>query len=105
MLLALCGGKLCPQIIGLLEIHLRISEAHSLKEKRGVVKRIIERLKNKFNVSVSEIGEQDKWQSAVIGVVTIGTSQKVVDATLEKVVLFVEELYPGKIVTYYKELV
>ncbi|RUM46034.1 MAG: DUF503 domain-containing protein [Desulfurobacterium sp.] len=92
-------------IIGILEVHLRIPEAHSLKEKRRVVKRLIERMKNKFNVSVSEIGDQDRWQSAVVGVVTIGTSQKVVDATLEKVVLFVEELYPGKLVTYYKEII
>jgi len=92
-------------IIGILEVHLRIPEAHSLKEKRRVVKRLIERMKNKFNVSVSEIGDQDRWKSAVVGVVTIGTSQKVVDATLEKVVLFVEELYPGKLVTYYKEII
>ncbi|MEO2069233.1 MAG: DUF503 domain-containing protein [Desulfurobacteriaceae bacterium] len=91
-------------IIGFLEVHLLISEAHSLKEKRSVVKRIIERLKNKFNVSVSEVGDQNKWQSAVIGIVTIGTSQKVVDATLEKVVLFIEDLYPGKVTNYYKEI-
>ncbi|GAB6075581.1 DUF503 domain-containing protein [Desulfurobacterium crinifex] len=91
-------------IIGFLEIHLRIPEAHSLKEKRGVVKRVVERLKNKFNVSVSEVGDQDKWQSSIIGVVTIGSSRKVVDATLEKVILFIEDLYPGKVVNYYKEI-
>ncbi|WP_163328443.1 DUF503 domain-containing protein [Desulfurobacterium thermolithotrophum] len=90
--------------IGFLEVHLRIPEAHSLKEKRGVVKRIIERLKNKFNVSVSEIGEQDKWQSSVIGVVTIASSKQVVDATLEKVVVYIEDLYPGKVINYYKEI-
>ncbi|RUM42811.1 MAG: DUF503 domain-containing protein [Desulfurobacterium sp.] len=91
-------------IIGFLEIHLRIPEAHSLKEKRRVVKRIVERLKNKFNVSVSEVGDQDKWQSSIIGVVTIGSSRKVVDATLEKVIPFIEDLYPGKVVNYYKEI-
>ncbi len=91
-------------IIGFLEIHLRIPEAHSLKEKRGVVKRIVERLKNKFNVSVSEIGDQDKWQNSIIGVVTIGSSRKIVDATLEKVIVFIEELYPERLVNYYKEI-
>ena len=91
-------------IIGFIEIHLRIPEAHSLKEKRKVVKRVVERLKNKFNVSVSEIGDQDKWQSSIIGVVTVGSSRKIVDATLEKVILFIEELYPGKLVNYYKEI-
>jgi uncharacterized protein YlxP (DUF503 family) len=91
-------------IIGFLEVHLRIPEAHSLKEKRRVVKRVVERLKNKFNVSVSEIGDQDKWQSSIISVVTVGSSRKIVDATLEKVILFIEELYPGKLVNYYKEI-
>ncbi len=91
-------------IIGFIEIHLRIPEAHSLKEKRKVVKRVVERLKNKFNVSVSEIGDQDRWQSSIIGVVTIGSSKKIVDATLEKVILFIEDLYPGKLVNYYKEI-
>ena len=91
-------------IIGFLEVHLRIPEAHSLKEKRKVVKRVVERLKNKFNVSVSEIGDQDKWQSSIIGVVTVGSSRKIVDATLEKVILFIEDLYPGKIINYYKEI-
>jgi uncharacterized protein YlxP (DUF503 family) len=91
-------------IIGFLEVHLRISEAHSLKEKRRVVKRVVERLKNKFNVSVSEIGDQDRWQSSIIGVVTVGSSRKIVDATLEKVIVFIEELYPGKLVNYYKEI-
>ena len=91
-------------IIGFLEVHLRIPEAHSLKEKRRVVKRVVERLKNKFNVSVSEIGDQDRWQSSIIGVVTVGSSRKIVDATLEKVIVFIEELYPGKLVNYYKEI-
>ncbi len=91
-------------VIGYLELELRIPQAHSLKEKRSVVKRVIERLKGKFNVSVSEIGNQNSWQSSVIGVVTLGTSAKVVDATLEKVVLFVEDLLPGLVVGYRKEI-
>jgi len=90
-------------VIGYVEIELSIPYAHSLKEKRGVVKRIVERVKGKFNVSVSEIGEQDKWQRSVIAVVTVGTSKRVVDATLEKVIEFVEELYPGLLTGYSKE--
>ncbi len=91
-------------VIGYLEIELHIPHAHSLKEKRSVVKRVVERLKGKFNVSVSEIGKQDSWQEAVIGVVTLGTSKKIVDATLEKVVSFVEELVPGLVLDYRKEV-
>ncbi len=91
-------------VIGYLEMEIQIPHAHSLKEKRAVIKRIIERLKGKFNVSVSEIGEQDKWQRSRIAIVTVGTSPKVVDATLEKSVKFVEEIFPGFITGYRKEL-
>ena len=91
-------------VIGYLELEIHIPHAHSLKEKRAVVKRILERLKSKFNVSVSEIGEQDRWQKSLIAVVTVGTSTKVVDATLEKSVEFVEELFPGFVVGYRKEI-
>ncbi|MEO2065393.1 MAG: DUF503 domain-containing protein [Desulfurobacteriaceae bacterium] len=91
-------------VIGYLELELYIPQSHSLKEKRSVVKRVLERLKGKFNVSVSEVGSQDSWQSSVIGIVTVGTSKQVVDATLEKVVSFVEELSPGLIVGYRKEI-
>jgi len=92
-------------IIGYMEIEISIPHAaKSLKEKRTVIKRITERLKGKFNVSVSEIGEQDKWQRSVIAVVTVGTSRKVVDSTLEKAAFYVEELYPGFTIGYRKEL-
>ena len=91
-------------VIGYLELEIHIPHAHSLKEKRAVVKRILERLKSKFNVSVSEIDEQDRWQKSLIAVVTVGTSTKVVDATLEKSVEFVEGLFPGFVVGYRKEI-
>jgi len=91
-------------VIGTLEVYLYIPEAHSLKEKRAVVKKIVERLKNRFNVSVAEVGEQDRWQSSVIGVVTIANSRSVVDARLERVVKFIEGIYPGKVREYHKEV-
>ncbi len=92
-------------VIGILELHLFIPQAHSLKEKRAVVKRVIERIKKKFNVSVTEAGDQDKWQSSIIVCVSTGTSQKIVDATLENVISFVEEIAPGNLARYYKEFI
>jgi len=91
-------------IIGYLEVELCIPHARSLKEKRGVLKRIIERLKGKFNASVAEVDRQNAHQYAVIGVAVVGSSPQVVDATLEKVVRAVEELHPGLVVGYSKEL-
>ena len=74
-----------------IKITLRASWVHSLKEKRMVVKSIVQRLKNKFNVSVGEVYEQDIHQIIVIGISAVCGDQKQVDSTLENLIDFVEE--------------
>ncbi len=79
-------------IVGVLKLSLVIPESHSLKGKRGVLKRIEARVSNQFNISVTECGDQDLWQSAVLGFGVVGTSQPVVQATLQKVIDFVDAM-------------
>jgi uncharacterized protein YlxP (DUF503 family) len=79
-------------VVGILKLNLLIAENHSLKGKRGVLKRIEARVRHQFNVSVTECGDQDLWQSAVLGFAAAGTSQPVIEATLNKVVSFVDAL-------------
>jgi uncharacterized protein YlxP (DUF503 family) len=79
-------------VVGVLKLKLVIPENHSLKGKRGVLKRIQARVADQFNVSVTECGDQDLWQSALLGFASVGTSQPVVEATLQKVVDFIDEL-------------
>lgn len=79
-------------VVGILKLELMIPENHSLKGKRGVVKSIQARVGNEFNVSVTECGDQDLWQSAVLGFAAAGTSETVVQATLRRIVDFVESL-------------
>jgi uncharacterized protein len=79
-------------IVGILKLNLLIPENHSLKGKRGVIKRIQARVANQFNVSVTECGDQDLWQSAVLGFGAVGSSRTVVEATLQRVVDFVDGL-------------
>ncbi|EHK2440143.1 DUF503 domain-containing protein [Clostridium perfringens] len=81
-----------------LKITLRASWVHSLKEKRMVVKSIVQRLKNKFNVSVGEIHEQDIHQIIVIGISAVCGDQKQVDSTLENLIDFVEENTDAEII-------
>jgi uncharacterized protein YlxP (DUF503 family) len=77
-------------IVGVLKLTLRLPENHSLKGKRGVIKRIQARVSNQFNIAVAECGDQDLWQSAVLGFAVVGSSQPVVQATLQHVVEFVD---------------
>ena len=81
-----------------LKITLRASWVHSLKEKRMVVKSIVQRLKNKFNVSVGEVHEQDIHQIIVIGISAVSGDQKQVDSTLENLIDFVEENTDAEII-------
>ena len=55
-------------VVGVCKVILNIDSAFSLKEKRQVVKSIVERLKSKFNASVAEVELNDVWKNAVIGI-------------------------------------
>ena len=63
-------------IVGVAECECIIYDAHSLKEKRAVLQRILTRLKQKFNVSVAEVDYQDVWQRTKIAIAVV-TSTKV----------------------------
>lgn len=71
--------------VGLLTLHLQIEAAHSLKEKRHVVRGLKDRLRNRFNVSVAEVDGQDTWQRAVIAVVTVSGDRRRVEEQLAKI--------------------
>lgn len=74
-----------------LKVTLRASWVHSLKEKRMVVRSIVQKLKNKFNISVAEVDEQDIHQTIVIGISAVCGDQKQVDSTQEHLIDFIEE--------------
>lgn len=71
--------------VGCLILELRIEHAHSLKDKRQVVKSLKDRLRQKFNVAVSEIEDQEAWQSAVIAAVTVSPSRPYAEQLLRLV--------------------
>ncbi|HHD2753824.1 TPA: DUF503 domain-containing protein [Clostridium perfringens] len=81
-----------------LKITLRASWVHSLKEKRMVVKSLVQRLKNKFNISVGEVDKQDIHQSIVIGISAVCGSSKQVASTLEHLISFIEENTDAEII-------
>ena len=70
------------------EIH--IPQSHSLKEKRAVLRPIVEGLRNRFHVSVAEVDHQDTWQRSVIGVAVVANEHSHVVAVLEEVERFID---------------
>ncbi len=77
-------------LIGVLVIDIYIPTSNSLKEKRSILKRIKDRVRNNFNVSISEIGDQDVWRRAQLGIACISNNGKDANELLSKVVNFVE---------------
>jgi len=71
--------------IGFLTLEIHLPEAHSLKEKRMVVRKIKDRLRARFNVAVAELDHQELWQRARIGVVSLASDRVVVEKLLEMV--------------------
>lgn len=77
-------------VVGVCKMELSIDEVFSLKEKRHIVKSIIERLKSRYNASVAEVDLNDTWKNAVIGVTCVSNEAGHVDSMMNKIVDFVE---------------
>lgn len=82
----------------IMKVKLRASWVHSLKEKRMVVKSIVNKLQNKFNISVSEVEDQDIHQSIVIGISGVCIDNKQADSTIENIINFIEENTDAEII-------
>ena len=72
-------------VVGVCELELHIPGCRSLKEKRLVLRSLKDRLRNRFNVAVSESQWHDQYQRAGLCVVTVSNDAAVVHATLSKV--------------------
>ena len=81
-------------VVASLTLQLFIPSAHSLKQKRSVIKSVVARLRNEFNVSVAEVGEQDRWQLAVIGVACVSADTAYAQGQLQAVVNWLVENRP-----------
>ncbi len=78
--------------IGFLTLEIYIPEAHSLKDKRQVIRSLKDRLRARFNVAVAELEGQDSWQRAVIGVVGISGSRPHLEESLRNAFLDAERV-------------
>lgn len=65
----------------------------SLKEKRRIVNSIKDRLKNKFNVSLAEVGDQDIWQNLHIGMVAVSSDVQYLNSVLDQAINFIDNMH------------
>ena len=77
-------------IVGVLTVGLLVVDSNSLKDKRQVVKSLLDGIRNKFNVSAAELGELDTWRRAVIGVACISNDKATANTVLNHVLSRIE---------------
>jgi uncharacterized protein YlxP (DUF503 family) len=85
-------------VVGAARVELHVHGSQSLKAKRGVVRSITQRLRNRFNVSVAEVGGQDTWQIAVLGLAVAANEAPAARRRLEQAIDFIAELHLAEIV-------
>jgi len=86
-------------ILAGLEVTLRLFEVYSLKEKRSIVKSIVDRTKNRFNVSSAEVAEMDNLNQAVVGFAVVSNNQKITDKVLQSVINEIDQFYEVEIIS------
>ncbi|MEW6698097.1 MAG: DUF503 domain-containing protein [Bacillota bacterium] len=91
-------------IVGLMTVELHIGGATTLKEKRRVLKSIIDRVRSKYNVSIAEVDNQDFWQRATVGVAVVSNETSHVNQMLETVIRSIEANGGADLITYSVEI-
>jgi uncharacterized protein YlxP (DUF503 family) len=84
-------------VVGVALVEIHVHDSQSLKAKRGVVRSIAARVRQRFNCAVAEVGGQGTWQRAVIALSAVGNARADVRRVLERAVAFVEDLHLAEV--------
>ncbi len=91
--------------VGVLTVNLEVTDALTLKDKRQVVRSLLARIKNAFNVSAAEVGQLNSHTLATFGIAAVANDKAYVHGLLEKVVDLIERESRVQVIDYVTELV
>jgi len=77
--------------VGVARLWLRMPENASLKDKRQILRSLIQRIRNEYHVAIAEVAEQDNWQIACLGISTVSSDARLARQVLDKVIGYVRE--------------
>jgi uncharacterized protein YlxP (DUF503 family) len=77
--------------VGIARLTLYLPSSHSLKEKRMVLRRLKAMVRDKFNASIAEVGENEQWQRAAVGITVVGAPRAFVESALDEVLRFAQD--------------
>lgn len=88
-------------LVGLCTVTFYLPGVTSLKGKRRIVKSLIARMRNTYNVSCAEVAKLEKWQSSVIAFSCVSNSMSHIEDTIQKVLKWTESTFPDALITEY----
>jgi uncharacterized protein YlxP (DUF503 family) len=92
-------------VVGIGNITFRLHECRSLKSKRKIVKSIVGQIRNKFNVSIAEVGANDVYQRSEIGFALVGNNRQVLNSKMDKLLNMVDSLGLAEIIDTDLEII
>ena len=91
-------------VVGILRLTFVIGGARSLKDKRQALRKMIDRIRARYNVSIAEVGENDVWQRAIVGITAVANDHSFVNEVLDKVVRDLEAIGAAQLVNREMEI-
>ena len=92
-------------VVAILRVVLFISNSNSLKTKRMVLHSLKTRLRNKFNIAISEVGDEDKWQKSTLAIASVQKERRNTDRQFSHIINFIENFHQASIVDYEMEII
>jgi hypothetical protein len=91
--------------IGILKLSLFIHESNSLKEKRMVLHSLKAKIRNKFNVAITQIDDEDKWQKTTLAIVGVEKDRRNMNSVLSEIINFVENFNSTELINHEMEMI
>jgi len=92
-------------VVGVSCIEIFFPESHSLKDKRQMIKKVVEKTRARFNISIIEVKQTNLWQRASIGFALMGINRDHVNSAIENVHRYIESLYLGEVINTWTEII
>lgn len=85
-------------VVGVCQVDLLIPGNASLKGKRKVLRKIIDRVKGRYNTAIAEIGDNDLWQRSQLGLSVVGNDSRHINSSLDKIINFIDGMNVAEII-------
>ena len=92
-------------VVGVAVFKFLIHQSFSLKQKRQVIRSVVGKVRSKFDISIAEVGDNDKWQAATLAVAVVSTDSAHAHSMLETIHNFIEGFHMAEIVSFTTEIV